>query len=78
MLEENNRLKISLSQLETLSCEQKLEIERLQLELGEASTYRSAYDYMKEDLVKVKSELHLQTLEFDKLSSRFSEVESQK
>ena len=41
----------------------------LQQDLNEHTTYKNAYDYMKEELVKVKSDYHMQSLELEKVES---------
>ena len=76
--EENLKLKQRVNELEQTNQKRHIEIKNLEHELNEYSTYKSAYDYMKEELLKVKSEFHLQTLESEKLNNQVREAESKR
>lgn len=67
--DENIKLKQRLAELEKDNQKSKIDIKNLEHELNEASTYKKAYEYMKEEIVKVKAEFHLQTLETEKITN---------
>ena len=67
--EENLKFKAKIAELEAQAQKRVLEMRTLQNELSESSSYKSAYDYMKEEHVKIKSESHLQALELEKLET---------
>ena len=67
--DENQKLKAKVSELDSLIQKRNTEMRALQQDLNEHTTYKNAYDYMKEELVKVKSDYHMQSLELEKVES---------
>lgn len=74
--DENIKLRQKVAELELASQKTKIEIKNLEHELNEASTYKKAYEYMKDEIVKVKSEFHLQTLKTEKITSQYKDTEA--
>lgn len=69
MADESLKLKERVGELEALSQKRAFEVRTLQAEAQENAQYKTAYDYMKEEHVKIKSERHLQALELEKLEA---------
>ena len=65
-----------MAELELANQKAKIDIKNLEHDLNEASTYKKAYEYMKDEIVKVKSEFHLQTLETEKITSKCTDTEA--
>ncbi len=74
--EENIKLRQRLAETELALQKIKIDLKNLEHELNESSTYKKAYDFMKDQIVKVKAEFHLQTLENEKINSLYTDLDS--
>ena len=74
--EENIKLRQKLAESELALQKIKIDFKNLEHELNESSTYKKAYDFMKDQIVKVKAEFHLQTLENEKINSLYTDLDS--
>ncbi len=74
--EENIKLRQKLAETELALQKIKIDFKNLEHELNEASTYKKAYDFIKDEIVKVKAEFHLQTLENEKNHSLLKDIDS--
>jgi len=73
--EENIKLRQKLAETELALQKIKIDFKNLEHELNEASTYKKAYDFIKDEIVKVKAEFHLQTLENEKINSLYTDLD---
>ena len=69
IVDEANDFKAKINELETENQKYSLSIKNLEHELNEADKYKSAYDFMKEELLKTKETFHVNQLELEKTRS---------
>jgi hypothetical protein len=62
--------------LELTNQKKIIDIKNLEHELNEASTYKKAYDYMSNEIVKVKGECQFQQLENEKMANKIADFEN--
>jgi chromosome segregation ATPase len=73
--EETVKLKQRLAEAEQANQKKAIEIKNIEHELNEASTYKKAYDYMSNEIVKVKGDCQFQLLENQKMESKLAELD---
>jgi chromosome segregation ATPase len=74
--EETVKLKQRLAEAEQANQKKAIEIKNIEHELNEASTYKKAYDYMSNEIVKVKGDCQFQLLENQKMESKLAELDN--